>query len=85
VGTKVIVGVTVTPMRTYVIATTMLHLNHHSSKLTGANFESTSEVLTPVVLEWLKLRYKKYGVEVTFNDMISLLNFMKLYQLFQKL
>jgi hypothetical protein len=28
---------------------------------------------------------KKYGVEVTFNGMISLLNFIKIYQLVQRL
>jgi hypothetical protein len=28
---------------------------------------------------------KKYGIEVTFNGMTSLLNFIKIYQLVQKL
>jgi hypothetical protein len=32
-----------------------------------------------------KYRIKKYGFEVTFNDMTSLLNFIKIYQLVQKL
>jgi hypothetical protein len=36
---------------------------------------------------WDGLRYgiKKYGVDVTFNGMTSLLNFIKIYQLVQKL
>jgi hypothetical protein len=36
---------------------------------------------------WNAWRYgiKKYGVEVTFNGMTSLLNFIKIYQLVQKL
>jgi hypothetical protein len=36
---------------------------------------------------WNGWRYgiKKYGVEVTFNGMTSLLNFIKIYQLVQKL
>jgi hypothetical protein len=36
---------------------------------------------------WSAWRYeiKKYGVEVTFNGMTSLLNFIKIYQLVQKL
>jgi hypothetical protein len=29
--------------------------------------------------------FKNYGVEVTFSDMTSLLNFIKIYQLVQKL
>jgi hypothetical protein len=33
----------------------------------------------------MKLRVEKCGIEVTFNGMASLLNFMKLYQLLQKI
>jgi hypothetical protein len=37
------------------------------------------------MLEWLQLRNLNYGIEVTFNGMTSLLNFIKIHQLVQKL
>jgi hypothetical protein len=53
--------------------------------LTGASFASTSEVWTFAILEGWRYGIKKYGVEVTFNGITSLLNFIKIYQLVQKL
>jgi hypothetical protein len=47
-------------------------------KLTGARFTSSSEVRTSTILEYLQLGIKNYGVEVTFNVMTSLLNFIKI-------
>jgi hypothetical protein len=49
------------------------------------SFASTSEVWTSAILEWLKVRIKRYGVEVTFDGMTSLLNSIKIYKLVQKL
>jgi hypothetical protein len=56
----------------------------HVLTLTGASFASTSEVWTSAILEW-RCGIKNYGVEVTFNGMTSLLNFIKIYHLVQKL
>jgi hypothetical protein len=51
----------------------------HDPTLTGASFASTSKVERPPF--WRGLRYGiiKFGVEVTFNGMASLLSFMKIY------
>jgi hypothetical protein len=57
----------------------------HGPTLNGASFASTSEVSTSTILEWLKIRDYKVGIEVTFNGMTSPLNFIKIYQLVQKL
>jgi hypothetical protein len=44
----------------------------------------TSEVWTSAILEWLRLQHKNYGVEVTFNGMTTVLNFIKIFQFVQK-
>jgi hypothetical protein len=57
----------------------------HGPTLISASFASTSEVLTSAILELLKIGIKKYSIiEVTFNGTTSLLNFIKIYQLVQK-
>jgi hypothetical protein len=61
------------------------HSTFQSPTLTGANFASTSEVWTSTTLEWLKPLDKNYGIKVTFNVMASLLNFINIYWLVQKL
>jgi hypothetical protein len=61
------------------------HTKFHGPTLTGASFASTSEVWTSAILEGWRYGIKKYGVEVTFNGMTSLLNFIQIYQLVQKL
>jgi hypothetical protein len=63
------------PFKTY------KHTESYSPTLTGESFAFTSEVRTSTILEWLKLRIKKYGVNVIFNSISSLLNFMKIYQM----
>jgi hypothetical protein len=57
----------------------------HGPTLTGASFASTSEFWTPAILECIRYGIKMYGVEVSFNGMTSLQNFIKIYQLVQKL
>jgi hypothetical protein len=47
----------------------------------GANFESTSEVWTSAFSSGWGYGIKKHGVEVTFNVITSVLNFMQIYQL----
>jgi hypothetical protein len=37
----------------------------------------------PLFWNGCNYEFKEYGVEVTFSGMTSLLNFMKIYQLFQ--
>jgi len=56
----------------------------HGPTLTGTSFAPTSKVRPPF---WNGCSYgiKNYGVEVIFNGMTSLLNFIKIYQLVQKL
>jgi hypothetical protein len=39
----------------------------------------------PARLEWLRYRFKNVGAEVIFNGMTSATNFIKIYQLVQKL
>jgi hypothetical protein len=59
----------------------------HGPTLTGADFASTSEASLNVRHFGMVEKYgiKKYGVAVTFNGIISLLNFIKIYQLVKKL
>jgi hypothetical protein len=49
----------------------------HGPTLTGASFASTSEVWSSPFWNGWRYGITKYGVEVTFNGMISLLNFIK--------
>jgi hypothetical protein len=44
--------------------------------LPGTSFVFTSEVWKSAILEW-SYRMKKYGFEVTFNGMTSILNLIK--------
>jgi hypothetical protein len=55
------------------------HTKLNGPKLTGENVASTSKVQTSDILEWFKLRDKNYGVEVIFNGITSLLNFIQMY------
>jgi hypothetical protein len=48
-------------------------------------FHTSSEVWTLPFWNIWSYRIKEYGIAIKFNDMISLLNFMKIYQLVQKL
>jgi hypothetical protein len=57
----------------------------HSPTLTSASFASTSKVWSLAFWNGWSYGIKKYGVEVTFNGMTSLPNFIKIYQLVQKL
>jgi hypothetical protein len=55
----------------------------HVPTLIGASFVSISEVWKSAIWNGWRYWIKKYGVDVTFNDMTSLLNFIKIYQLIQ--
>jgi hypothetical protein len=61
------------------------HTKFHGPTLTDASFHPPQKFESPSF--WNAWRYgiKMHGVEVIFNDMISVLNFIKIYQLVQKL
>jgi hypothetical protein len=75
--TKMVLLKVVQPLKIY------QYTKFHGPTLNGESFASTSEVLTSTILEWYGI--KMYGIEVTFNGMTPLLNFIKIYQLVQKL
>jgi uncharacterized Zn-finger protein len=54
----------------------------HGPTLTGASFQKFER---PPFWNGWSYGIKKYGVEVTFNGMTSILNFIRMYHLFQKL
>jgi len=57
----------------------------HGPTLTGASFNPPQKFERPPFWNGCSYGIKNYGVEVTFNGMTSLLNFIKIYQLVQKL
>jgi hypothetical protein len=57
----------------------------HGPTLTTANFASTSEVRMSCHFGVVEGKGLKYDIKVILNDMISLLNFIQMYQLVQTL
>jgi hypothetical protein len=50
----------------------------HDPTLTVGSYAPTPEVRTSVILEWLKPRNEIVRIDIIFNDMTSLLNFIKI-------
>jgi hypothetical protein len=61
------------------------HTKFHGPTLTGVSFASSQMFESPSCWNYYSHGIKNYGVEVTFNDMTSLLNFIKICQLVKKL
>lgn len=63
------------------VVTIVTSFNSSRSLTDGCKIRIHLRSLNVRILEWLKVAYwiKKYGVENTFNGMVSLLNFIKIY------